>query len=328
MRILVTGGAGFIGSHVAHILHTRGHTVSVIDDLSGGYRRNAAGLDLHEVDLVDHVAVNRVFAEVKPHAVAHCAAYAAEGLSHWMRRYNYTQNLVAWANLANAVLENGVERVMVCSSMAVYGSQLPPFDEALLPQPEDPYGAAKAALEADVKSLGALFGVEWNIARPHNVYGPRQNLADPYRNVVAIFMKQALSGQPITVYGSGKQTRAFSYIADVAPVIADLTDGTDHGLTVNIGGEQPISILDLAYLIQESTWSTSTIRFLPERHEVVDAYSDHRVLRELYGSWDPTGIEEGVAMMAEWARGVEWAEPRRYDYETEHEMFGPWRSSD
>jgi UDP-glucose 4-epimerase len=243
-----------------------------------------------------------------------------------MRRYNYTQNLVTWANIANAVLETGVERVVACSSMAVYGSQLPPFDEALIPQPEDPYGAAKAALEADVKALGDLFGVEWNIARPHNVYGPRQNLADPYRNVVAIFLNQALAGKAVTVDGSGKQTRAFSYIGDVAPVIADLVDGKRHSLTVNIGGENPIAILDLAELVIELTWSTSPIRHLPERHEVVDAYSDHRVLRELYGDWDPVEITDGLEQMVSWARTVKAAPPRRYDYETEHQMFEPWRS--
>lgn len=322
MSVIVTGGAGFIGSHIADRLHD----VHVIDDLSGGYRRNVPkDATLHEITLTDGPAVKRVFDEVRPSLVIHCAAYAAEGLSHWMRGYCYQQNLGSWANLANAIVRYKVPRVVVLSSMAVYGSQQPPFTEDLIPRPEDPYGAAKAAMEADVRALGAVHGIEWLIIRPHNVYGPRQNLADPYRNVVAIFMRKALSGEPLTIFGDGQQTRAFSYIADVATAIVRLALSTNSGRVVNVGGEEPIRISHLAELVKAATLSKSEFVHLPPRHEVRDAWCDHSTLRELLGSWDPERMGYGLVQMAQWARTVEIAPLRRYDYEVTDRLYEAWR---
>ncbi|HEX7099656.1 MAG TPA: NAD-dependent epimerase/dehydratase family protein [Acidimicrobiia bacterium] len=324
MRVLVTGGAGFIGSHLAARLNRR-HSVAIIDDLSGGYRRNVPdGVRFYGFDLTDHRNVDKVFALERPELVVHCAAYAAEGLSHWMRRYCFTQNLISWANLANAAVDAGTHKIVVCSSMAVYGSQAPPFTEDLAPHPEDPYGAAKAAMEADLWALAAVHGIDVGVIRPHNVYGPRQNLADPYRNVVAIFMRQALAGDPITVHGSGEQVRAFSYIDDVAAAIVSLTEIDDIG-TVNVGGETPITINHLAELVKEATGSDSPIVHLPERHEVDVAYCDHDRLRQLLGGWDPTPIELGLERMAEWARSIQIGPLRSYEYETTRNLFAPWQ---
>lgn len=322
MRILITGGAGFIGSHVAATLIDRGHDLAVVDDLSGGYKRNIPpAATFYEEDITEPV---ESVADFQPETIIHCAAYAAEGLSHWMRRYNYTQNLIGWANIANAAVETGVSKVVALSSMAVYGSQEPPFTEDMVPQPEDPYGAAKTALEADIKALSAVQGVDSLIIRPHNVYGPGQNLADPYRNVVAIFLRQALKGEPITVFGDGRQTRAFSYIGDVAEAVADLTLHR-CGAIVNVGGENPVTILELAHLVKKLTGSVSPIVHLPPRHEVEDAWCDHTKLRDLLGSWWPTDLETGLAKMVDWAYGLQLGPKRQYEYETTRNMFEAWK---
>lgn len=326
MKILVTGGAGFIGGHVAHRLVAEGHDVSVIDDLSGGYKRNVPkGATFWEHSLTDDEAVDTVFATERPELVIHTAAYAAEGLSHWMRRYCVEQNSVAWANLANAIVRHGVRRAVVCSSMAVYGSQQPPFTEDLRPSPEDPYGAAKAAMEIDLRALSAVQGTEWIIVRPHNVYGPRQNLADPYRNVVAIFMRQALTGQPVTVFGDGRQVRAFSYIGDVGPAIAQIATGPESGYIVNVGGEEPVDILTLAKRVIASTGNLSELIHLPPRYEVRDAYCRHDVLRRVLGGWEPTSMDEGIPAMAEWAKGLTIGPLRSYDYEVTENLYAAWK---
>lgn len=325
MKVLITGGAGFIGSWVGTKLVQAGVKVLALDDLSGGYRRNVDGWPLQHVSLTDAEETDRVVKTFRPDIILHTAAYAAEGLSHWMRRYCYTQNLVGWANLANSAIRHGIPRVVALSSMAVYGSQEPPFEETMIPRPEDPYGAAKAAMEVDLKALGEVHGLSWLIVRPHNVMGPRQNLADPYRNVVAIFMRQALSGQPLTVFGDGMQTRAFSYVEDVARAIAELCLSSFTRRIVNVGGEEPITIRQLAQMVIAATGSESEVIHLATRYEVRDAWCRHEVLRELLGSWNPTDTAWGIQQMAEWAKGLEIGRLRQYDYEVTENMFEAWR---
>lgn len=323
MRTIITGGAGFIGSHIARRIPG---DVAIIDDLSGGYWRNIPpGVRFFRHSLTDKPGIEKAFAEFEPDLVIHCAAYAAEGLSHWMRRYCFEQNLVGWANLANAAIRHNVQRIVTLSSMSVYGSNQVPFTEDLTPAPEDPYGAGKAAVEADLRSIGAVQGMEWIIVRPHNVYGPRQNLADPYRNVVAIFLRQALAGQPLTVFGDGQQIRAFSYIDDVARAIMSLAIGPRQGYIVNVGGDEPIRILDLAQRVLEATGSEAGIRHLPTRYEVRDAWCQHNVLRDLLGEWDTTNMPSGLAEMTTWARELEIGPMRRYDYEIERNLYVAWR---
>jgi len=326
VKVLVTGGAGFIGSWITGELIAGGHDVAIIDDLTGGYRRNlhAEALFYRET-LTDASAVEWAFADFKPEMVIHCAAYAAEGLSHWMRRYCFEQNLLSWADIVNSSVRHGVRRIVTLSSMSVYGSQQVPFTEDLVPQPEDPYGAGKAAVEADLRALGHVQGIEWLIIRPHNVYGPRQNLADPYRNVVAIFMRQALGGIPLTVFGDGKQTRAFSYVEDVAKAIATMALGPRSGYIVNVGGEEPIPILTLAERVLEVTESRAGIVHLPTRYEVRDAFCRHDVLRDVLGGWTPTEMRDGLPRMAEWAQHLEIGPLRQYDYEVDRNLFAAWQ---
>lgn len=326
MRVLVTGGAGFIGSWVTEQLWLEGHDVAVIDNLSGGYKRNVSPkVPFWRLDLTDTGAVETALNHHQPSVIVHCAAYAAEGLSHWMRRYNYTENLVSWANLANAAVRHDVRRIVACSSMAVYGSQEPPFTEDMWPRPEDPYGAAKAAMEVDLKALAEVHGVEWMVMRPHNVYGPRQNLADPYRNVVAIFMRQALVGEPLTVFGDGGQVRAFSYIEDVARIVAKAATSDTSGEIVNVGGEEPIPILTLAERVLAVTGSDAGIRHLSPRHEVRDAFCSHAALRRIFGAWEPTDMDVGLGRMFDWAKGLEIGPMRSYDYEVRDRLYEAWK---
>src|SRR5215472_3143837 len=218
---LVTGGAGFMGSHVAEQLLGSGHEVVVLDDLSGGFRENVPnGVEFVRGSILDHALLRALFDKYNFTYVYHLAAYAAEGLSHFIRRYNYQVNLLGSMNLINASVKNDVKCFVFTSSIAVYGANQTPMTEDLTPMPEDPYGISKYAVELDLKTAHQMFGLPYIIFRPHNVYGEKQNIADRYRNVVGIFMNQVMQGQPMTIFGDGTQTRAFSHIGDVAPIIA------------------------------------------------------------------------------------------------------------
>lgn len=324
MKVAVTGGAGFLGSWIGDALRARGHLPTAIDNLSGGFRRNVnRHWTLANIDLRDHEELDAYFKGLRPELVIHAAAFPAEVLSHHVRRFNYETNVIGFANVVNASVRHGVRKIVALSSIAVYGSQLPPFPEDLAPKPEDPYGIAKYAMEMDLRVLGETHGMEWVVVRPHNVYGPRQSMNDPYRNVVAIFMRQALAGHPITVYGDGTQTRAFSYVEDVAGAIVDLSVKSFTRRIFNIGGDQPISVLDLAHRVRDLLGSDSEIIHLPERNEVKHAHSAHYELKQAI-AWDPTPIDTGLERTAEWARTVEIKEPRRYSYEMTEGLPEVW----
>ncbi|MEM7392899.1 MAG: NAD-dependent epimerase/dehydratase family protein, partial [Verrucomicrobiota bacterium] len=186
---LVTGAAGFIGSHVVDALIARGHTVIALDDLSGGFKDNVSPrVNFVEGSILDEALIERLFAEHTIDYVFHLAAYAAEGLSHFIRRFNYRNNLIGSINLINAAVNAGKVKCFVfTSSIAVYGANQVPMTEDLTPEPEDPYGIAKYAVELDLPEAARMFGLNHVIFRPHNVYGERQNIGDPYRNVIGIF---------------------------------------------------------------------------------------------------------------------------------------------
>jgi UDP-glucose 4-epimerase len=302
-RTLVTGGAGFLGSHVAAALIDRGHEVTVLDDLSGGFRANVpSAAHFVEGSIVDPSLVNAVFAEGRFTHVFHLAAYAAEGLSHFIRRFNYTNNVIGTVNLVNASVATSVDTFVFTSSIAVYGSAPSlPVTEAMVPAPADPYGIAKYAVELDLRSCREMFGLDPIIFRPHNVFGPRQNIGDRYRNVVGIFMNQVLQGLPMTIFGDGTQTRAFSYIDDVAPLIAESIDVPEaRNRVFNIGADDACSLNDLATLVAAAMGSDPGVVHLPARHEVQHIHADHGEIRRVFGSGRHTPLHEGLARTAAW----------------------------
>ncbi len=304
--VLVTGAAGFIGSHVCGHLLLAGHAVVGLDDLSGGFEDHIPrGTRFVRGSINDVELVNRLFAEHRFEYVFHLAAYAAEGLSHFIKRFNYTNNLLGSVNLINAAVNSGAVNCFVfTSSIAVYGHNQLPMTEDATPQPEDPYGIAKYAVELDLKEAHEMFGLNSVVFRPHNVYGENQNLGDRYRNVIGIFMNQIMQGQPMTIFGDGSQTRAFSYINDVAPVIAaSIARPACYNQVFNVGADQAYSVLELAQVVAKTMGVKPDIKHLEARNEVVDAYSAHDKVRKHFGDLiKNVSLEEGVTRMAEWAK--------------------------
>jgi len=303
--VLVTGGAGFIGSHVADELLQRGYDVTILDDLSGGFRDNVPeGAELVTGSITDTDLVDRLFRTHQFEYVCHFAAYAAEGLSHFIKHFNYTNNLLGSVNLMNASINAGVKCFAFTSSIAVYGaSPVLPMTEETPPHPEDPYGVAKLAVEQELAINQRFFGMDYVVFRPHNVYGERQNIGDRYRNVVGIFMNQILQGKPMSVFGDGLQTRAFSYIGDIAPIMADALDTpAAYNQVFNIGADTPYTIVALAEAVAEAMGVAPEVRHLPPRDEVKDAYSSHDKLQRVFGERGSTKLPKGLARMAEWVR--------------------------
>ena len=304
-RILVTGGAGFIGSHVAEALVKSGHHVVVLDDLSGGFTDNLVdGIEFVQGSINDVELVNALFERQKFDYVYHLAAYAAEGLSHFIKRFNYHNNLIGSINLINASINTGVKCFVFTSSIAVYGASPElPMSEKTRPHPEDPYGIAKLAVEQELAVCKEMFDLDYIIFRPHNVYGERQNIGDKYRNVVGIFMNQILQDRPMSVFGDGKQTRAFSYIGDIAPIIAESINVPEaYNQVFNIGADQPYSVNELAECVAEAMDVPADILHVPARNEVQHAYPSHAKIRRVFGERDLYALEEGLARMALWVR--------------------------
>jgi UDP-glucose 4-epimerase len=304
-KSLVTGGAGFIGSHVAEALVERGHAVTVLDDLSGGFIDNIVpGARFVQGSINDVDLVNSMFAQEQYDYVFHLAAYAAEGLSHFIKRFNYSNNLIGSVNLINASINSGVKCFVFTSSIAVYGtSPTLPMTEETLPHPEDPYGIAKLAVEQDLRVSKEMSDLNYIIFRPHNVYGERQNIGDKYRNVVGIFMNQILQGLPMSVFGDGMQTRAFSYISDVAPVIAESVDVPQaYNQIFNVGADKPYSVVDLAKSVANAMGAEPNIRHLPARNEVAHAYSSHEKVLRVFGNRELCSLEDGLERMAAWVK--------------------------
>jgi UDP-glucose 4-epimerase len=304
-KILVTGAAGFIGSHVSRHLLQAGHEVVGLDDLSGGFQDHIpTGVKFVRGSINDGELANNLFVQHRFEYVFHLAAYAAEGLSHFIKHFNYTNNLLGSVNLINASVNHDVKCFIFTSSIAVYGRNQLPMTEDTVPQPEDPYGIAKYAVELDLKEAHEMFGLNYVVFRPHNVYGENQNLGDRYRNVIGIFMNQIMQGQPMTIFGDGKQTRAFSFIDDVAPVIAaSIARPACYNQVYNVGADKAYSVAELARVVAKAMGAEPNIKMLEARNEVVHAYSAHEKVRKHFGDLIKNiSLAEGVARMAAWAK--------------------------
>jgi UDP-glucose 4-epimerase len=302
--VLVTGAAGFIGAHVAQHCLSQGMRVIALDDLSGGFQENVPqGAEFVHGSINDVELVQRLFEQHKFDYVYHLAAYAAEGLSHFIRRFNYTNNLIGSVNLINESVKTNVKCFVFTSSIAVYGAGQTPMSEELVPQPEDPYGVAKYAVELDLAAAHHMFGLPYIIFRPHNVYGELQNIADKYRNVIGIFMNQVMQGQPMTIFGDGSQTRAFSHVDDVAPIIAGAArNQRAYNQVFNVGADKPYNVLELAHEIAAAFDVAPQITHLEARNEVVHAFSSHDKAASYFKTGDAVTLRDGIRRMAAWAK--------------------------
>ena len=326
---LVTGGAGFVGSHVAKRLISLGHRVIVLDDLSGGFEDQLpAEASFVRGSVADSKLVAEVFRSHKIDYVYHLAAYAAEGLSHFIRHFNYTNNLLGSVNLINESVKSNVRCFVFTSSIAVYGRNQLPMVEELAPQPEDPYGISKYAVELDLKAAHELFGLNYIVFRPHNVYGEHQNLGDPYRNVIGIFMRQITTGEPLTVFGDGTQSRAFSHIDDVAPhIAASVAKQEAYNQVLNIGADSVFSINELISNLVEVTGGKPSIQYLPARNEVHTAYASHEKAQRLLGVSPTVSLHDGLSRMWGWAQSAGLRTSRLFDnIEIEKHLPPSWKS--
>jgi UDP-glucose 4-epimerase len=302
---LVTGGAGFIGAHVASELVNAGVRVVVLDDLSGGYEANVPKgvMTFVKGSILDAALIDDLCKRYRFDYIYHFAAYAAEGLSHFIKRFNYNNNVIGSVNLINAAVNYKVKTFVFTSSIAVYGAGQTPMRETMIPVPEDSYGIAKLCIEQELRVSKEMFGLDYVIFRPHNVYGEFQNIGDRYRNVVGIFMNQILTGQPLTIFGDGEQERAFTYISDIAPLIAGSVNvPAALNEVFNVGADVPFTVNTLAQVVAKAMRARLEIRYLDARNEVKFAYSDHSKAERVFGKREKVSLEEGVACMAEWVR--------------------------
>jgi UDP-glucose 4-epimerase len=327
MNILITGIGGLLGSRLADwIIENTDNEVIGIDDMSGGYEDNVhSKVELYRMDLSTG-DINTIFDTHKPDIVYHLAAYAAEGLSPFIRKFNYRNNLVATANVVNECIKHDVKRLVFTSTMAVYGEGNPPFDETDKPNPIDPYGVAKYGCEMDIQIAGTQHGLDWCILRPHNVYGVKQNLWDRYRNVLGIWMYQYMNGEDMTIFGDGEQTRAFSFIDDTLEPMwkAGIQDNCSKEI-INIGGTKFYTINEANQILMDVIGGGKTI-YLEQRHEAKEAHPTWDKSVELLGYEDKTPLYDGLKKMWEWAQ----KQPSRHrfhwgNYEIEKGIYNFWK---
>ncbi len=325
--ILITGVAGLLGSRMADwiIENQPEYQVIGIDNLSGGYLENLSDkIIFYQMD-VSSDDLKPIFEQHEVDYVYHFAAYAAEGLSPFIRKYNYNNNLLATANLVNECIIFDVKRLIFTSSMAVYGQGEPPFDENDTPNPIDPYGVAKYACELDIRIAGEQHQLDWCIIRPHNVYGINQNIWDKYRNVLGIWMYQKLNNEPFTIFGDGKQERAFSYIDDCLPSFWNAaTEAKASKQIFNLGGIHKTTILEAAEILSEIVGG-APIDFLESRHEVKYAYPTFQKSVDILNYKEITPLKEGLSKMWEWAQKQPVRERFKWEaYELNRGIYQYW----
>ena len=330
MKIFVTGCAGLLGANYTRHLLANGHEVIGIDDLSGGYKAfvtKGEKFSFVKLNLERRKKIVELFEEHKPEVLVHFAAYAAEGLSPFIRNYNYRNNLICSANLINECIKHDTKFIFT-SSMAVYGEQEPPFTEDKRPQPIDPYGIAKYAVECDLKLAHEQFGLRYNIVRPHNVLGIYQNIWDKYRNVIGIFIRKTLNGQPILVYGDGEQTRAFSDIKYYMEPFDRLLTEYD-GEIFNIGADKHFTLNEVAEAVQKVGKKYGyevPIEHGEPRHEVKHAYCDHTKAKSMLQFRDETNLEELIESMFVWAMKQPNRKVKTMEYEVTKDIYDYWRN--
>ena len=329
--VLITGVAGLIGSRLASFIISNHPEYQVIgvDNFFGGYIENlpSEGLPFYKMNTEDE-SLSKIFKKYHPKYVFHLSALACEGLSPFMRKYIHTTNLLATANVINNCINFEATRLVYTSSMSVYGEGIPGqrFDEDLTPAPEDPYAISKYACELDIKSAGVTHGLDWCIIRPHNVYGINQNIWDRYRNVLGIWMYQRLNNEPLTIYGDGKQTRAFSYIDDCLPCFWNAaTFEKASKEIINVGGIIPYKIKDACDILLKIIGDHPVI-YKEQRFEVTHAIPSYQKSIDYLDYKETISLKEGLADMWAWAQ----TQPNRprfkwSQYEVEKGIYSYWK---
>lgn len=328
--VLITGVAGLIGSRLADwiIENQPEYQVIGVDNLSGGYIENVnAKVTFHNLDLTDTKVVNRLFDKYKPDYVFHLAAYAAEGLSPFIRVFNYQNNLMVTAAIVNNCIKYDVTRLVFTSTLAVYGyGEGGYFDEKQIPAPIDPYGVAKFGCEMDIQIAGEQHGLDWCIIRPHNVYGIKQNIWDRYRNVLGIWMMQYMNNEPMTIFGDGNQTRAFSYIDDsLAPLWNAAVFPEASKQIINLGGIEEHTINEASKILKDII-GAGNIVYKEARHEVKHSIPTWQKSIDILKFKHKTSLAEGLTKMWDWAQ----QQPKRErfvwpSYELDKGIYSFWQ---
>jgi UDP-glucose 4-epimerase len=316
MKILLTGGAGFIGSHLTDRLVADGHSVGVIDDLSSGYIRNLnKKIYFWEFDLRNYEVTKTILNHFQPEVIYHLATNAAESKSQFCPYDICTRNYVTSLTLLSNSINKGLKKFIYTSSEAVYGKELGrPFKETDVPNPVDLYGASKLATEKAILLLSQVHEFEYVIVRPHNIYGTRQDMADPYRNAVTIFMNQILKDKPYCIFGDGEQRRQFSYIKDVANALQNCLNAK-QGI-YNLGTDKSYSVNELSDAIMEITGFNQKPINLPARvNEVQICEADNRLARKYLAYRDTISFKEGIERTWEYALKLGPQELRTSDFE-------------
>ena len=329
MKVLITGVAGLLGSRLADYIIENVPNAEVvgIDDLSGGYKENInPKVTFWQMNLVEH-PIENCFENHKFDYVFHLAAYAAEGLSPFIRQYNYENNLIATARVVNQCIKHNVKRLIFTSTLAVYGhGEGGIFDEMQQQSPIDPYGVAKYGCEMDIQIAGVQHGLDWCIIRPHNVYGRNQNIWDKYRNVLGIWMYQHLNGLPMTIFGDGEQTRAFSCIDDIVePLWKSAILPTASKQIINLGGVEEWTV-NKACEVLRNVIGGGEVVYKEGRHEVKHAIPTWQKSIDILGFQHKTNFEDGLKDMWEWAQ----RQPKREQfvwntYELDNGIYSFWK---
>lgn len=332
--ILITGVAGLLGSNMSDwLIKNKGEYAIVgIDNLmpGGGYIENIDTKHVHfyKRDL-SREDISDIFENYDVEYVFHFAAYAAEGLSPFMRMFNWENNSVSTANIINQCIKYHVKRLVYTSSMSVYGhgkNNGSKFDENDIPNPIDPYGISKYACEMDIKVAGIQHGLDYCIIRPHNIFGEKQNIWDKYRNVLGIWMYQILHNEPMLIYGDGEQTRAFTYVDDNLPCIweAAISEKASKQI-INLGGIKPYTINESVKILCDISGYDKVVHMEP-RFEVKYAVPTHEKSVEILGFEHKTDLESGLSKMWSWAQ--KQPDRNRFvweNYEIDNGLYSYWR---
>lgn len=328
-KILITGNAGMIGTVLSNYFINADYSVIGIDNLSGGYKRNINDkIKFYCEDILNYKQIDSIFSQEKPEYVIHCAAYAAEILSPFIRRFNYNNNLIGSINIINSCINHSVQKIVNFSSFATYGEGNPPFDETHSRNPKDPYGIAKLAVEMDLQEAYEHFGLRYSTVLPHNVISKYQNYYDRYRNVIAIWIRQILHNENISIFGDGQQVRSFSEASFLCEPVERLLYSHDSEF-FNIGSDQPIKIIDAANktidIMKKYGYTSSSIDFLEPRKEVKVAYCNHDKAKRDLCFDDKTNLDKMITEMVEYAITLPKENVAYMDYEINKNMYSYWR---